>query len=146
MSAPRLTRYQDLNDRGQRVPAIWQGAADQVFVVMSPGRFAGQRYNVGDVLICRGDVVEDEAMVLMARGHGRPRMGSLRGDALYGEVGEPCSAARWRAAGRIVAVLRGESSSLSVVRSAPQVVKVSREPRRPRRVRTPQLSLFSRAA
>ena len=142
MNAPRLARYQDLRHNNLSVPAIWQGAADDVFVVVSSGEFDGQRYRVGDVLICRGEAVDGEAMVLMARGHGRPRMGRVLGDALFGEVGEPCSAARWRAAGRIVTVLQGDTSSLSVVRSASQVVAMPIE----RRVRRAQLSLFSRAA
>ena len=141
MTAPSLARYQDI--AAQAVPSLWQGAADDVFVVTSPGDFGGQRYSIGDMLICRGDVGDDEAVVLMARGHGRPRLGWVRGDALSGEAGEPCSVSRWRAAGRIVAVLQGDPSSLSVIRSASQVVSMPMEHRRPARR---QLSLFSRVA
>lgn len=148
MNAPRLDRYTADVHELTALPAIWQGAADEVFVVTQAGEFGGERYGLGDVLVCRGEAVDDEPVVLMARGHGRPRMGWTRGDALFGEVGEPCSAARWRAAGRIVAVLRADARSLAVVRSAPQIVPgppVFRPGgRRPQP--SAQLSLFSRAA
>lgn len=148
MTAPRIDRFIAVSDDSTVLPSIWQGAADEVFIVTQPGEFGGERYGLGDVLVCRGEVVDDEPVVLMARGHGRPRMGWTRGDALFGEVGEPCGAARWRAAGRIVAVLRADARSLAVVRSAPQVVPGPVMLRTTPTHRAPagQLSLFSQAA
>ncbi|TNE85785.1 MAG: hypothetical protein EP330_24425 [Deltaproteobacteria bacterium] len=146
MNAPRLDRYTAATEDLTNLPPIWQETTDEVFVVTHPGEFGGVHYGLGDVLVCRGDAVDDEPVVLMARGHGRPRLGWVRGDELYGEVGEPCSVARWRAAGRIVAVMRADARSLALVRPAPApMVRLPGVPAA-RPMASAQLSLFSQAA
>ena len=80
-------------------------AEAMTFVVVQSGVFNGRPWNVGDVVVCQGMATDGEAVVLVARGMGRPRLGTVAGHRFYGDCGEPCSRARWEAAGRIVAVL-----------------------------------------
>jgi len=76
------------------------------FVVVHEGGFAGLDLGAGDVLVCRGEAVHGELTVLVPRGHGRPRLGRVRGTVLEGDAGEPCSSLRWAPAGRVVARYR----------------------------------------
>jgi hypothetical protein len=75
----------------------------RLFVVTGEGTFGGRGYGVGEVLVCRGEARSGDLTVLVARGHGRPRLGSVRGTRLVGDAGEPCLPERWQAAGRLVA-------------------------------------------
>jgi hypothetical protein len=76
------------------------------FVVTRSGRFGGRLWREGDVVVCSGEPGDGEQVVLVARGHGRPRLGSVRGPHLFGDAEEACHPQRWRAAGRIQAVHR----------------------------------------
>jgi hypothetical protein len=78
----------------------------QLFVVIREGSFSGRTFGAGEVLVCRGEARSGDQTVLVARGHGRPRLGSVRGTRLVGDAGEPCLAERWQAAGRLVACYR----------------------------------------
>jgi hypothetical protein len=90
MSAPLLIQLSDASDRSR-------------FQVLRGGRIGGVEFAAGDVIVCGGEPLDGQLTVLVARGPGRPRFGQVRGIRLLGEVGEPCDAARWRAAGRILA-------------------------------------------
>lgn len=86
-------------------PLAWQSSA---FVVVGPGAVGDRCLAVGQVVVCRSPARPGDAVVLVARGgQGRPRFGRVRGDALFGEAGEPCSPLRWRVAGAVSAVLDG---------------------------------------
>lgn len=99
MSAPRIVAIT------ASLPLVPQGA--RLFQVVQEGSFADRSWAVGDVLVCVPGAEQDEsAVVLVARGHGRPRLGSRQGHHLRGEVGELCSPERWLVAGAVVAVLR----------------------------------------
>jgi len=76
------------------------------FVVVAEGDFGGHRFAAGDVVVCRGEAVHGDATVLVPCGHGRPRLGAVHGTTLRGDAGEPCSAVRWQAAGKLVACYR----------------------------------------
>jgi hypothetical protein len=90
----------------EALPALPEREGVDLFVVVAEGAFAGQRWEVGEILVCRGEARSGDAVVLVARGHGRPRLGSVEGTRFLGDGGEPCHPARWRAAGRIVATYR----------------------------------------
>lgn len=148
MNAPRLSTFQSSDADLLSLPAFWRSSGSEVFVVTQAGEFAGVRYGAGDVLLCRGDSMDGEPVVLVARGHGRPRLGWTREDELFGDMGEPCSAARWRACGRVAAVMRATASSLALVRGPTARRRSERG-----QVRGPvalaerdQLSLFTSAA
>jgi hypothetical protein len=78
----------------------------RLFVVTSEGRFGGCTFATGEVLVCRGEARSADLTVLVARGHGRPRLGSVVGTRLVGDAGEPCLPERWQAAGKLVARYR----------------------------------------
>lgn len=111
MPAPRLVPAHA--DRVARLPEALRGSADAVFLVVEAGEFAGERYAAGDLVVCRAPVGRDAPVVLVARGFGRPRLGWVRENGVYGDVGEPCSPERWRPVGRISAVLRAASETRS---------------------------------
>lgn len=142
MNAPRLVPFFDMHSDTDELPAIWRDSAEETFVVAAAGEFGGIRYRVGDMLVCRGDADSDELVVLVARRHGRPRVGWVRREGLEGEHGEPCSPVRWRPAGRVVAVLQPRARGLAMCRPAERM----NQPIRSRRGDATQLSLFSQAA
>lgn len=94
-------------DASPRVRALLPALPEHVeaFVVVHEGAFGGREHAAGDILICRG-AVDDGDTVLVALGHGRPRLGSVIDGRLVGDAGEPCHPARWRAAGQLVASYR----------------------------------------
>ena len=130
MTAPRIAPVHEA--LSSRLPEGWRAAEDRAFVVVSGGEFAGQRWDAGDVLVLGEGPVVGEAVVLVARGYGRPRLGSVEGRSLRGDAGEACSADRWRVAGRIETVIRAPRSA--------QVVAI------PVRATRDQLPLFDRRA
>lgn len=79
----------------------------QRFEVVQAGEFLGRSYRCGEVLVVGGRPRMGEPLVLLARGMGRPRMGSLSASGLRGPVGELCSRQRWSSAGRVLSVERG---------------------------------------
>jgi hypothetical protein len=79
------------------------------FVVVEGGVHAGRWFDVGDILICGGDPEHNEPIVLVARGFGRPRLGTSLGSRLMGDAGEPCHPDRWRSAGAVQARIRAGS-------------------------------------
>jgi len=78
----------------------------QLFVVRREGEFGGQSYEAGQVVVCRGTPRCGEVVVLVALGHGRPRLGRVEGLGFTGDAGEPRDPARWVAAGKVVAAIR----------------------------------------
>ncbi len=105
MPAPMLVPLVDVVQDLTTYPAAWQGAA---FVVVGAGAVGARELSVGQVVVCRSPAHCGDVVVLVARGgQGRPRFGRVRGDALFGEAGEPCSPLRWRVAGGVSAVLDG---------------------------------------
>ncbi|MEO0602282.1 MAG: hypothetical protein AAF211_12645, partial [Myxococcota bacterium] len=66
----------------------------------------GTSWQRGEVLVCRGDARPGDTVVLVARGHGRPRLGRVEGLRFVGDSGEPCHPARWVSAGPVVAAVR----------------------------------------
>lgn len=75
----------------------------ELFVVTTEGVYGGIRFAAGEVLVCRGEARPGDVVVLVARGFGLPRVGSLDGTRFRGDAGEPCHPGRWRAAGPVVA-------------------------------------------
>jgi hypothetical protein len=79
--------------------------AGSLFLVTEAGVFAGRSWRVGELVeIAEGE--EDGPAVLVPRGFGRCRLGSVRGIRLYGAADEPCSPQRWAVRGRVCAVRR----------------------------------------
>lgn len=101
MKAPLLAPLVDRREVG----AI-AGEGTVCFRVLQEGRFGGHVFEVGDLVLCAGAPRHEDAVVLVARGHGRPRLGRVVGPHLLGDAGERCHEARWRAAGRVVGVAR----------------------------------------
>lgn len=81
----------------------------ELFLVVEEGIFGGIRFAAGDLVACRGEARQGDVTVLVARGQGRPRLGSVAGTRFRGDAGEPCHPARWRSAGLVVARYRQES-------------------------------------
>jgi hypothetical protein len=81
-------------------------AGIEAFVVVREGVFGGRAFGVGEVLLCRGEARNGDETVLVALGHGRPRLGTRRNGRWLGDAGEPCAPERWRPAGRLVGRLR----------------------------------------
>ncbi len=105
MRAPSLRDVADAHpELALGLPALPQQGGLGLFVVTSEGRFWGRQWSVGDVVVCRGEARSGDPTVLVARGHGRPRLGSVRGARVWGDAGEPCHSGRWRVAGRLAAV------------------------------------------
>ncbi len=84
------------------------GGLRRRFVVTQPGELNGAVVCEGDVLVVGGRARPGDAVVLLARGMGRPRVGSMAHDGLRGDAGERCSAARWVPAGRLLEVVRSQ--------------------------------------
>lgn len=108
MSAPVLAPLTELlRHPGLRLPPV-PPVADGVrlFVVVQAGFYAGLRWYRGDVVACDETSGDGGPLILEARGMGRPRLGHRSGSVLYGDGGEACHPARWRVAGRAVALLQ----------------------------------------
>ena len=112
---------------------LFAEAGVEAFTIVRSGYFAGRDWSAGDMIVCspRREAVAN--VVLIPRGRGRIRMGTAQGSKLFGEAGEPCSPARWRAAGMLSAVARP-------ARGAGWVVEQLNTPNQPQ---THQLSLFA---
>ena len=82
------------------------GEPRHYFVVVAGGEHGGRRLRKGDVVVVGGAARMGDVVVLLASGMGRPRMGRVGATGLLGDAGEPCSAARWSAAGRLLEVAR----------------------------------------
>lgn len=107
MSTPLLIPLQQTpNSTRELLPVLPEAVQRGAFVVCCAGVFGGRHYDAGDVVVCRGRAVHGDGVVLVARGHGRPRLGTVDGLSFRGDAGEPCHAERWQAAGRLVAVYR----------------------------------------
>lgn len=81
------------------------GGPRHSFVVVSPGDHNGMHLREGDVLVVGGRARPGDCVVLLARGLGRPRLGSVSHAGLLGDAGELCSSARWVSAGRVLEVV-----------------------------------------
>lgn len=111
MRAPALAHIDTVHpDSRSALPPLTTGPAVEHFVVVREGSCAHGHWGTGEVLVCRGEPADGDQVVLVARGHGRPRVGTVRKGRLYGDAGEPCHPDRWRVAGRLVATwrVRGE--------------------------------------
>ena len=107
MSAPVLLSLADAHAVvRQGLPPLSGGDSVAHFVVVRHGECVHGQWGAGEVLVCRGEARDGDLVVLVARGHGRPRVGTVRGGRLYGDAGEPCHAGRWTVAGRLVATWR----------------------------------------
>lgn len=158
MNAPRIRNIDDAHpDLLAALPALPGTDGVAMFVVTGEGVFAGRRWGVGDVVVCRGDARTGDATVLIARGHGRPRLGSVRGTRVWGDAGEPCHPGRWLVAGRMVAHYRSTphgwvvdlvepgvmAEAATPVGEQRQAASALRPTRAPRRAAAGQLSLFA---
>lgn len=104
MAAPTLVSLARTDLPGQLA-----GLPDQqheFFLVAEAGEFGGRWFQPGDLLVCGGDPRGGEPVVLVPRGHGRPRLGTVQGKRLIGDAGELCHEVRWRVAGRVVSVVQ----------------------------------------
>lgn len=107
MRAPVLTPIESLHPAARSaLPPLANGPAVEHFVVVREGDCTHGHWGTGEVLVCRGEPADGDRVVLVARGHGRPRVGTVRKGRLYGDAGEPCHPGRWRVAGRLVATWR----------------------------------------
>lgn len=120
----------------------------ELFLVVAEGELGGRSFAVGDLLACGGPAASGDLVVLVPRGHGRPRLGTVQGARLLGDAGEPCHEVRWRVAGRVLSVVRDPQLARALRPRPP-----SRPPLRaaaravaPPPPRTGQLSLFGIAA
>lgn len=87
------------------LPEALLGRAMQLYAVIQAGIFDGRVLDVGDVVVCAETAIAGAPVVLVARGHGGPRLGSVRGAEILGDAGEPCSGGRWRIAGHVERIL-----------------------------------------
>ena len=107
MRAPVLAPLDSLHSSARRsLPPLADGPTVEHFAVVREGICAHGQWGAGEVLVCRGEARDGDKVVLVARGHGRPRVGSVRKGRLYGDAGELCHPGRWRVAGRLVATWR----------------------------------------
>ena len=107
MRAPVLASLHSLHPAARSaLPPLADGPSVEHFAVVREGICAHGRWGAGEVLVCRGEARDGDKVVLVARGLGRPRVGSVRKGRLYGDAGEPCHPGRWRVAGRLVATWR----------------------------------------
>ncbi len=95
--------------RVQNVP--FAGSLDvpetvRMFSIVRDGWFAGREFRAGEVALVHGTPEEGDAVVLVAAGPGRPRLGRVQGLQLVGDQGEPCLMSRWEVAGRVIGVAR----------------------------------------
>lgn len=98
------------------------------FVVAEAGRFGNASWQRGEVLLCRGEARPGDTVVLVAKGHGRPRLGRLDGLRFVGDHGEPCHPVRWASAGPIVGAVRRQTQGWVV-----ELDRLRVTPRKPRR-------------
>ena len=120
MSAPVLAPIQDLLLHTRITAAsIPDGVpADAwLFVVVASGVFGGRWFRPGDLVVCDGTDTDGD-VVLVARGHGTPRLGSRTLGRLTGDAGEPCSEQRWRVAGTVIGVVDSASRRVQAVQRA----------------------------
>lgn len=87
------------------LPETLREASQAVFQVQQAGWFGGRRWREGMLLVCGPMSRGDHQVVLVPRGMGRPRLGTVEQGALFGDCSEPCSALRWHPAGAIIAVV-----------------------------------------
>ncbi|MCB9677020.1 MAG: hypothetical protein H6737_18025 [Alphaproteobacteria bacterium] len=124
----------------------------RVFGIVRDGEFAGRHYRSGELAVVVGGVPEEgDAVVLVAVGPGRPRLGRVQGNRLIGDRGEPCLMSRWEVAGRVEGVIRPVGAGWAIemfdqpgivgmaADRAPGVLEGTPEPVRP----VAQLSLFA---
>lgn len=78
----------------------------RLFRVTRDGSFDGRVYRAGELALVDGSPGEGDSVVLVAIGHGRPRLGRVAGTQLLGDQGEPCHLSRWEVAGRLRGVVR----------------------------------------
>lgn len=134
------------------------------FAVVRSGTFAGRWFERGEVLVCGAGWDLGQAVVLIARTQGRPRLGHVLGSSFSGDRGEACSTERWMPAGGLRHVWRhdgvlewarqdltltGPGGWLSSVVPVHEVGASWRDQRWSSRggtERPPQLSLFAEAA
>lgn len=86
----------------------------RAFSVTQAGEFGGRSFAVGDVLLCAASGRVGIA-VIRAGARLRPRLGTIRGGHIWGELGEPCHPARWTSAGTVCVVLRPVGAAWVVV-------------------------------
>ena len=109
MAAPALLAVRDARSQTlARLPALPGQPALICFLITRSGHHGGADYSAGDVVLCDDSACHGDEVVLTACGYGRPRLGHIDGLALIGDAGERCHPGRWRAAGRVVGVLREE--------------------------------------
>lgn len=123
MSAPHLVPLRDAVHA--HVP-LALGPGEQAFVVERAGWFGGRAFGEGAVIVCGPPPPLLGEVVLVCDGPGRPRLGCIEGTRLYGDRGEPRSAARWRAVGQIRRVVgaparRSAAASLAEREAARQL-------------------------
>jgi hypothetical protein len=87
------------------LPAVPRDGVE-LFLVTAEGTYEGQKYAVGELIVCRGEARNGDTTVLVPKGHGRPRLGRIVGTRYLGDAQEPCHPARWAPAGRVVARYR----------------------------------------
>jgi hypothetical protein len=132
-----------LNPSSRRFHLPGQPHAAIAFEIRTDGRVDGRAFSSGEHLLLEPGAQDGDAVVLVATGPGRPRLGFVRGATLVGDRGEPCARSRWSVAGRIVGVARPLGADWRVEPfDAPHVVGLDRtqEPAAPER--PGQLSLF----
>ena len=146
--APRILPVSRVHGFCPALPSALS-ASFELFVVVADGWFHDRRWRSGEVLVCEPtEVVQGTgAIVLEARGLGRPRVGIMENGRLRGDAGEPCSTARWRVSGRLMGVLRparvGEHVHASTLAPEGWVLEATTQSET---AAVAQLSLFSRAA
>lgn len=107
MAAPVLTTLSQLAPASRAgLPALSDGASVEHFAVLRDGACPAGSWAAGEVLVCRGEPRDGDTVVLVARGHGRPRIGQVIRGQLIGDAGERCHPERWRVAGRVVGTWR----------------------------------------
>lgn len=133
MSAPSILPAQQAFSLPANLPR-----GTEVYEVHQSGRFGDQVFSKGERLLVEGAPECGDAVVLVARGPGRPRLGWVRSTGLVGDCGEPCLSRRWRAAGRLVGIARPLAGGWQVTRfDEPDLVGMVRD------VRAGQLELFA---
>ncbi len=81
------------------------------FRVSRSGACGGRLFHLGaDLEVATRTPVDGEPVVLVPRGPGRPRLGTVRKGRLYGAAGEPCAPAWWTVAGPVRSIPSGEAS------------------------------------
>ncbi len=104
IAPPQIEVLEDAGERLERI--IGSSELHSAYGVVRSGVFRGRHYEVGDVLLCGGSPAWGSTVILAARGLGRPRLGAIQGGRVLGDRGEACSATRWVAVGRVLAVVR----------------------------------------